>query len=157
MIWLLSLIFSAYSAPSQLSAYLGPTLERSEGKAFIVKSFVIDGVEYDLDPEQNQMVEAIYWYPSGRIRLKLKNNPQHIDIGFSSPLNDQKGQVATFYFPSDFAVIQKNEVQDNGVGSDGTRFRNLVSKVMIRTPQQERIFMEAKRPQVYINNTWITP
>lgn len=159
MINLLALFISAqiYASPSQLSVYIGSDTKRSEGGAYIIRSFVLDQTEYNLDSTEKQQIEAIYWYPSGKIKAYTSTG-QSISIGQSKPIYHlAKSNRLLYYFPSDVSIKQRDEVINTGTSLEGLSYRNLRSKALIALPRGENIFLESTQTQILQNGDWTTP
>jgi hypothetical protein len=146
---ILSLAF-AIETPHRIQAMISDSQAKTSGGAYIVRSFYVDQKEFSLQSSTANQVDALLWYPSGKVYARYKQGKTKF-LGQGNPVNGS--QTVNFYFPEDLQLRLRQQINYE----ESKELRTLTHKAILTDPEGEDVFLESSQTQILQESQWVTP
>lgn len=151
-------LFLAFSSVevSSIQAYVGSEVPRTQGGAYVLRAFSLDKKDFFLEAKNEGLVEALLWYPSGKVYARLKEGTtRYLGQGNPTSLSSNQ-QIVSFYLPTNIRVrVRENTKADRN--ADKYKTRTVTYRAIITTPDGSDNFFESTQTQILQDKTWVTP
>lgn len=130
---------------------------KTSGGAYIVRAFAMDQKDFVLQSSLANQVDALLWYPSGKVYARFKQgNIQFLGRG-NPVLTHLKSQTLNFYIPQNSRLRIKQSVHAESVKEVGIQARSVTQKAILTNPGGEDLFFESSQLQIFGDDGWVTP
>jgi hypothetical protein len=153
------LLLLAFSMePHHLQAIVSADQARTPGGAYIIRAFAMDKKEFFLESSNSNQVDALLWYPSGKVYARYKRGENKF-LGQGHPIyNPPRETLAlNFFLPEDIRLKIRQEIKKEASLDAQLQARSLTHKAILTGTDGKDIFFESTQTQILQGSEWVTP